>query len=65
MTRQPGRRHRLTRAEIEQVRAVYARVRAARDERLSLQSALGLYKGEFWRVGRGERGKKPRREDEC
>lgn len=55
-----GRRHRLTAAEIERVRAVYRNWYSARRERAQVMGELGVKCDAFCRIGRGLAGKKPR-----
>jgi hypothetical protein len=62
MNGQQGRRHRLTAAEIECVRVSYRRMQAVRAERLQLINGLNLTRDEYFRIGRGKLGKKPRSE---
>jgi hypothetical protein len=63
MTRgQPGRSCNLTADQIKQVRDVHARWLSVRAERMRLQYDLGLKTEMFCKIGRGECGKKPKRE---
>lgn len=64
-TNQLGRFNRFTTEQINRVREAYAAHKAAARRRVEIANEMDISMDHFCKIGRGERGKKPRLEVDC